>query len=148
MAARRGRATRLALAWSLGSVVIATLAVALGLWLVDLLQYEGHCAGSLLPFVGDAQPRACSFSEYFDRNGLFTLDPSAVPLAWYSGMMHYQSGRLHLATESFIAATQDHPFHLYSLNNAAVCLAQSNNGSVVDHYRQRADRIAAVRSRR
>ncbi len=73
MVGRRGRATRLALAWSLGSVTLALVMLALGLLLVDLLRYDGHCAGSLLPFLGDPQPRACTFAEYFDRNGGFTL---------------------------------------------------------------------------
>ena len=73
MAGGRGRAVRLALAWSLGSIVLATVAVALSLLLVDLLQYDGRCPGSLLPFLGDPEPRTCSFGEYFGGHGLFTF---------------------------------------------------------------------------
>ncbi len=69
----RWRSTRTALAWSLGSVVLATLALAFYLLVVDLLRYDGHCPGSLLPFLADPQPRTCAFTDYFDRSGLFAL---------------------------------------------------------------------------
>ena len=65
---------RLALAWSLGSIALATIMVALGLLLVDLQQYAGNCPGSLLPFLGDPEPRACSFGEYFTGHGLLTFE--------------------------------------------------------------------------
>ena len=73
MTSMRWRATRLALAWSLGSVAVALIGVALCLLVVDLLLYDGHCPGSLLPFIGDPQPRTCGFTEYLDGHGLFTL---------------------------------------------------------------------------
>ena len=69
----RWQATRLALAWSLGSVAFAVIGVALYLLVVDLLLFDGHCPGSLLPFLGDPAPRECGFSEYFGGRGLFTL---------------------------------------------------------------------------
>jgi hypothetical protein len=73
MTGMRWRATRLALAWSLGSVAIALIGVVLYLLVVDVLLYDGHCPGSLLPFLGDPGPRACEFTEYLDGHGLFTL---------------------------------------------------------------------------
>lgn len=66
-------ATRLALVWSLGSVMVALAGIALILLLTDLQAYQGSCEGSLLPFLGDPRPRACSFVEYFEGHGLFTL---------------------------------------------------------------------------
>jgi hypothetical protein len=69
----RARATWRALAWSLGCVALVTLAVALGLLLVDLSRFDGSCPGSLLPFVGETQPRDCDFNDYFAGHGLFTL---------------------------------------------------------------------------
>jgi hypothetical protein len=82
------------------------------------------------------------------RTGLYTLGPATVPLKWYAGMMHYRSGRMDRAIDDFVRATVDHPFHLHSLNNAAVCIAMAGNGPAAGHFRQRADRIDAVRIRR
>ncbi|PIE67694.1 MAG: hypothetical protein CSA23_02650 [Deltaproteobacteria bacterium] len=81
---------------------------------------------------------------YRARTGLYTLDPAAVPLAWYEGMLHHRSGRVHLAAKCFVAATRDHPMHWHSLNNAAVCLAAAGNTHAADHYHQRADRLYNV----
>jgi tetratricopeptide (TPR) repeat protein len=49
------------------------------------------------------------------------LDPTATPLSWYKGVAQFSLQRVDEALQSFRAAYDAHPNHLYVLNNLATC---------------------------
>jgi tetratricopeptide (TPR) repeat protein len=51
----------------------------------------------------------------------WTLDGTATPIAWYSGMMRFAQGDMAGAAKDFDEAVRVNPYHAYSLSNVAVC---------------------------
>ena len=62
------------------------LVLALGLLTQDLRNYEGKCPGSILPFIGEQKPYECSFTEYVNRHGRFSLEV-LIYYHWYWGIV-------------------------------------------------------------
>ena len=57
----------------LGMVGLILLVIVTWLVIRDLFNYEGKCAGSILPFLGEQQELDCTLTEYLKRNALFSF---------------------------------------------------------------------------
>ncbi|MDX1594120.1 MAG: hypothetical protein R3298_07720 [Gammaproteobacteria bacterium] len=66
---------------SVGVVLAALAGLFLLLLVRDLVAFDGTCNDSLLPFLADSEPRACEFTEYFERHGLFAFEVIVIT-AW------------------------------------------------------------------
>jgi O-antigen ligase/lipoprotein NlpI len=51
----------------------------------------------------------------------WTVDGTATPIAWYSGMLRFAQGDMAGAAKDFDQAVRVNPYHAYSLSNVAVC---------------------------
>lgn len=51
----------------------------------------------------------------------WTLDGTATPIAWYSGMMRFAQRDMAGAARDFDEAVRVNPYHAYSLSNVGVC---------------------------
>jgi O-antigen ligase len=55
---------------------------------------------------------------------LYSLDPSAVPVVWYRGVVRYTTGERDQAEADFRQALAANPRHLHSMMNLAACLVE------------------------
>jgi len=56
----------------------------------------------------------------------YTLDPTATPVCWYSGVAYYRLNRYIEAECEFLKAYHYNPYHLRTLNNLATCYVKNN----------------------
>ena len=89
------------------------------------------------------QPRMVISQLDLAQTWLYTLDPASIPLAWYRAMAHVRLGDMERAQADFARACKAHPFHLHSLNNAAVCHDRAGNRAAAIHYRNRVEKLAS-----
>jgi tetratricopeptide (TPR) repeat protein len=64
----------------------------------------------------------------------FSLDGTATPIAWYSGLLYYTQSDLTQASIDFDRAIGANPYHAYSLNNVGTCLSLKGDRQGAQHY--------------
>jgi len=71
------------------------------------------------------------------RSNFYTVDPTAAPLAWYSGVAHFSLDHLDEAAVDFEQAYLDHPNHMFVLNNLATCCElKGDHDRAIELYKQ------------
>ncbi|MCF7793861.1 MAG: O-antigen ligase family protein [Candidatus Cloacimonetes bacterium] len=52
---------------------------------------------------------------------LYNMSPTGIPIHWFRGIAFYEINQIDLAYQDFRKAYQNHPHHIYIINNLASC---------------------------
>ena len=69
--------------------------------------------------VMDHRVQITALSEIDTR--LYNMSPTGIPIHWFRGIAFYELNQIELAFQDFSEAYQNHPHHIYILNNLASC---------------------------
>ncbi len=72
----------------------------------------------------------------------YTLDPTATPVNWYSGVACYRLHKFDEAKHEFLKAYHYNPYHLRTLNNLATCYIKNNESELAVQYYKKALEIS------
>jgi O-antigen ligase len=72
----------------------------------------------------------------------YTLDPTATPINWYSGVAYYRLNEFNNAKEEFLKAYQNNPYHIKTLNNLATCYVKNNELNLAEQFYNKALEIS------
>ncbi len=64
----------------------------------------------------------------------YTLDPTATPINWYSGVAYYRLNKYNEAKQDFLKSYKYNPYHLKTLNNLATCYVKTNELNLAEKY--------------
>jgi O-antigen ligase len=64
----------------------------------------------------------------------YTVDETATPIAWYSGMLDFSRGNATVALAHFEQAVKANPYHVYSLCNVGTCLNMKGDKAGAENY--------------
>ena len=64
----------------------------------------------------------------------YTVDETATPIAWYSGMLNFSQGNSADALVDFEEAVRANPYHVYSLCNVGTCLNMKGDKAGAENY--------------
>ena len=72
----------------------------------------------------------------------YTLDPTATPINWYSGVAYYRLSNYKDAGIEFLKAYRNNPYHLKTLNNLATCYVKNNEYDLAEKYYKKTLKIS------
>jgi len=64
----------------------------------------------------------------------YSVDETATPIAWYSGMLDFSQGNAAEALIEFEKAVRANPYHVYSLCNVGTCLNMNGDKTGAENY--------------
>jgi len=65
---------------------------------------------------------------------IFNISPTGIPVQWYKGNAYFQKGMLNEALHNFLKANQNHPYHIFTLNNIGSCYELYDNHSSAKQF--------------
>ncbi len=122
------------------TLAASCLMIGLAAFLLGIERYGAEASARealVLRNVEGAEDRLISTFEA-GRSQWYTLDPSATPLAWYSGVAHFVQGEYQQALQYFREAHRAHPNHLHVLNNLATASQKTGDIDGAITYYERA----------
>lgn len=120
------------------AVLIICLIFSLQAVLIGMTRLKGeiHVKNAL---AARAEDRRDDVITEIDRaySRLYTVDPTAAPLKWYSGVAHFSCGRYREARRDFEDALRAHPNHIYVLHNLGTCAEKlGDHETAIKMYRK------------